>query len=40
MGDIGGLAGGLIALFSVSIILFQYKAAISYMSSWTFIEKE
>ena len=33
LGSIGGLAGALVALFSVAIIIFQYKATIFYMGN-------
>lgn len=33
LGDIGGLAGALKALFAASIIIFQYKAAIHYAAN-------
>ena len=39
LGDIGGLAGALKALFAALIIIFQYKAAISYVSNRTFLMK-
>ena len=31
LGDIGGLAGALRALFTVAVIIFQYKAVIGYV---------
>ena len=37
MGDIGGLAGALHGLFTVTIIVFQYKATISYVSNHTYL---
>ena len=37
MGDIGGLAGALHGLFVVTIIVFQYKATISYVSNHTYL---
>ena len=32
LGDIGGLAGALRALFIITVTIFQYKAVISYVS--------
>ena len=40
LGDIGGLAGALKALFAVAIIFFQYEAPISYISKKTYLIKE
>ena len=40
LGSIGGLAGALKALFSVLVIVFQYKAAINYVSNRTFKIRE
>ena len=40
LGDIGGLAGALKALFTALIIVFQYKAAISYVSNHTYLIKD
>jgi len=37
LGDIGGLAGSLVALFTVIVLIFQYKTAITYMSNWTYV---
>ena len=36
LGDIGGLAGAIKALFTASIILFQYRASTSYVSNHTY----
>lgn len=33
LGSIGGLAGALIAIFSIAIVIFQYKATIFYMGN-------
>ena len=33
LGDIGGLAGALRALFAALIIIFQYKAAVHYAAN-------
>ena len=40
MGDIGGLAGALHATFSAAIIIFQYKAVISYISNHLFLIRD
>ena len=40
LGDIGGLAGALHALFTFLVIFFQYKAAISFISNHTYMIKE
>lgn len=40
MGDIGGLAGALHATFAAAIIVFQYKAVISYVSNHTFLIRD
>ena len=37
LGDLGGLAGSLVALFTVSVLIFQYKTSINYMSTWTYV---
>ena len=37
LGDLGGLAGSLVALFTVTVLIFQYKSAINYMSTWTYV---
>ena len=37
LGDIGGLAGALQALFSITVIIFQYRAVISYISQHTYL---
>ena len=36
LGDIGGLAGALMALFTALIIIFQHKGAINYVSNHTY----
>ena len=40
LGDLGGLAGALRGIFTVAIILFQYKATISYISNHTYLIKD
>ena len=40
MGDIGGLAGALHASFTAAIIVFQYKAVISYVSNHVFLIRD
>ena len=40
LGDIGGLAGALRALFSFAVIIFQYKAVISYISQHTYLIRD
>ena len=40
MGDIGGLAGALHATFTAAIIVFQYKAVISYVSNHVFLIRD
>jgi len=40
LGDIGGLAGALKALFTAAIAIFQYKAAIGYVSNHTILMEE
>ena len=40
MGDIGGLAGALHASFAAAIIIFQYKAVISYVSNHVFLIRD
>ena len=40
LGALGGLNGSLKALFSLLIIVFQYKAAISYVSNHTYLIDE
>ncbi len=40
LGDIGGLAGALKALFTALIIVFQYKAAINYVSNHTYLIRD
>ena len=40
MGDIGGLAGALHATFAAAIIVFQYKAVISYVSNHVFLIRD
>lgn len=37
LGDIGGLAGALVALFTAGITIFQYKAAVGYVSNHTIL---
>ena len=36
LGDIGGLAGSLVAFFGAAIIVFQYKIAVNYMAKYTY----
>ena len=36
LGDVGGLAGSLYTLFFALIIVFQYKAALTYVSQHTY----
>ena len=40
MGDIGGLSGALYSTFAAAIIIFQYKAVISYVSNHTFLIRD
>ena len=40
MRDIGGLAGALHATFAAAIIVFQYKAVISYVSNHVFLIRD
>ena len=40
LGDIGGLAGALSALFTFIVIIFQYKAVISYVSQHTYLIRD
>ena len=40
LGDIGGLAGAIRSLFTTFIIVFQYRAVISYISSHTYLIRE
>ena len=37
LGDLGGLAGALHGLFGLSIIVFQYKAPLNYVSTHTYL---
>ena len=40
LGEIGGLSGALISLFSAFVIIFRYRAFIGYMSNETFLIKD
>ena len=40
LGDIGGLAGALRALFTVAVIIFQYKAVIGYVGQHTYLIRD
>lgn len=40
LGDLGGLSSSLFALFAVCIIVFQYKAAINYVSSRLYLVRK
>ena len=40
LGDLGGLAGALRGIFTGAIIVFQYKATISYVSNHTYLIKD
>ena len=40
LGDLGGLASSLKALFSVAIGIFQYKAAVTYVANHTFLIRD
>jgi len=40
LGDIGGLASSLKSLFFALILVFQYKAAVSYVSNHTFLVEQ
>ena len=37
LGDIGGLAGSLHVIFGAGVIIFRYKAVLSYMSNRLFV---
>ena len=37
LGDLGGLAGALRGLFTVVVLLFQYKVVLNYVSNHTFL---
>lgn len=40
LGDIGGLAGALRALFAGIVIIFQYKVVLNYVSNHTFLIRD
>ena len=40
LGDLGGLASSIKAFFFVAISIFQYKAAVSYVASHTFLIRD
>lgn len=40
LGDLGGLAGALRALFTVVVIIFQYKIVLNYVSNHTFLIRD
>ena len=40
LGDIGGLAGALRAIFTIAVIIFQYKAVISYVGQHTYLIRD
>ena len=40
LGDVGGLAGALKALFTVAVIVFQYKIVLNYVSNHTYLIKD
>lgn len=40
LGDIGGLAGALRALFATLVIFFQYKVVLNYVSNHTFLIRD
>ena len=40
LGDLGGLASSVIALFTAFVIIFQYRAPISYLSQHTVLAKQ
>ena len=40
LGDMGGLAGALQALFAAIIIIFQYKVSINYISNRTYLIRD
>ena len=40
LSDIGGLAGTLFALFSVLIVVFQYKSVISDIRNYTYLIRD
>lgn len=40
LGDIGGLAGALRGLFTVAVLIFQYKVVLNYVSNHTFLIRD
>ena len=40
LGDMGGLAGALQALFAVVVVVFQYKVVLNYVSNHTFLIRD
>ena len=40
LGDLGGLAGALRGLFTVIVIIFQYKVVLNYVSNHTFLIRD
>ena len=40
LGDLGGLASSLYTLFFVSIVVMQFKAAVSYVSNHTYLIRD
>ena len=40
LGDIGGLAGALKALFAALVIVFQYKATVNYVGNFLYLIKD
>jgi hypothetical protein len=40
LGDMGGLAGALFALFTVAVMIFQFKSVNSYLSNHTYLIRE
>ena len=40
LGDLGGLAGALRGLFTVVVLIFQYKVVLNYVSNHTFLIRD